>query len=63
MTSNFDPDLFRPTASEAIAKMAKDSLDDMGGNYDHLKDVLDKAIQPEKGPHMSLGEAVEKDLY
>ncbi len=63
MTLNYDPDLFRPTASEAIAKMAKESLDDMGGNYDHLKVELDQAIQPDATPQMGLGEALEKGLF
>jgi len=60
--SNIDPDLFRPTASEALANMAKDRLEAMGGNMDHLKSAIDKALQPKKDTP-SIGNQLEKGLF
>ncbi len=61
MTSHFDPELFRPNASERLANMAMDSLDDMGGDVDHLKSIIIKSLQ-NKPDTPSIDEQLKKGL-
>lgn len=51
MTSTYDPDLFRSRPSESLAKMAKASLEEMGG-FDDLRNKIDSVIQPQTQAHL-----------